>query len=497
MGKNAYDQKPALLLHARAGRRPAHAHPPACLLESSLEYPDCSEGQSKEYSDTMSAGKTTLSARLFRTGLACGVFALFAGFFLWQLSFRDGASRPVAHIPAASEVSPPESVEPPKTAAPAPDANPSQTVIRLRAAEPSSLAEASSAPEVPPEKTATADPAGNSGQAPAVAPLPASDQPWRSLIQRLAADGFDEARLRGVFSSLKSPPRPEFMGQKAVELYARHGKASLAVSGEGSQDFAPPDYTRIAGGVSVAAGRRVINDNARFFAGLHKRYGVPAPFIIAILMVETGLGAETGRQSALLALGSMAVTDSLEQVLPVVSGITSRHGELQAQIKARSDWAYNELKALLAYARALRRDPATIPGSVYGAIGFCQFMPSNIPVFGASSGKAGSVPDLFNLYDASASVARYLSAHGWKKAQTARGQIGVLHSYNHSDVYAATVYGVATSLMSLAALGTDNNAGTGRNAVKTARESARATIPANTAKAKPIEKMPDYKALLH
>lgn len=319
---------------------------------------------------------------------------------------------------------------------------------------------------------------------------------WAPLVSRLEKDGVDPAVSRDLFASLGRPPLRQFMAQKAVELYGRYGKARLDVPEEETAAFAPPDYTRIAGGMTVAAGRKVITNNGKLFEGLYKRYGVPAPFIVAVMMVETGLGAEMGKQSALHALGSMSVTDSLGHVLPVVKGIDKGHAELDKLLKARSDWAYNELMELIRYAEACGKDAAAIPGSVYGAIGMCQFMPSNINKYAVSTSKARQVPDVFAFSDAAASVARYLSAHGWGNARTPDAQLNVLRSYNHSDVYASTVYGVASSLMSPTTHRGAESARKGGNAVTAARQSARESIPANSAKANPVKNLRSYTDLL-
>ncbi|MCC8194476.1 MAG: hypothetical protein LIP28_07515, partial [Deltaproteobacteria bacterium] len=53
---------------------------------------------------------------------------------------------------------------------------------------------------------------------------------WTPLIGRLASDGFDAPEMEKLFASLESPPLPEFMAQKAIELYGRYGKATLNVS---------------------------------------------------------------------------------------------------------------------------------------------------------------------------------------------------------------------------------------------------------------------------
>jgi membrane-bound lytic murein transglycosylase B len=331
------------------------------------------------------------------------------------------------------------------------------------------------------------------GFAPVYASSTGQEFSWEPLITRLTADGFDKEHVQTAFAALNSPPLPEFMVQKTIELYG--GKASLAVSEAEKMQFAPPDYSRIAGGMTVAAGRRVMNNNAKFFEGLYKRYGVSAPFIIAVLMVETGIGTETGRQSALLALGSIATTNELKDVLPVLNGITDNTETLNERLTARSEWAYSELKALLTYAKESGKDVSVIPGFVYGAIGMCQFMPSNIPLFGASTSSKRPVPDLFILSDAAASVARYISAHGWKKALTPQAQIAVLRSYNHSDVYASTVCGVATSIIAPTTHASAHSARKGGNAVTAARENAKASIPKGK-NAKPMENLPDYSKLL-
>lgn len=452
-------------------------------------------------------------SRLQRVLLSAGLIAVFGGMTGMLMLGISQLAPPVTYA-AASSVQTASSatvpVLPSPKAVPAPSGNASSASPPAIAEPP--LEKEQQAP-LPPEQT-DATPTGTENAPPAAVKMEKAEVPspatpereatgslptclsWTPLITRLAADGFDAGELEPIFTSLKCPPLAEFMGQKAVELYGRYGKASLSLPGEEQGKFAPPDYTRIAGGMSVAAGRRTINNNVKFFEGLYKRYGVPAPFIVAVMMVETGLGAEVGKQSALLALGSMACTDSLDHVLPVVSGIDKNRGEMQDLIKARSDWAYNELKALLEYAKATQKDAAAIPGSVYGAIGICQFMPSNIPLFGVSSSKQRSVPDLFVLSDAAASVARYLSAHGWKKASTPAAQIAVLRSYNHNDVYASTVYGVASALMSPTTHRGAESARKGGNAVRAARENARASIPAGSKKAKPIEALPSYSDLL-
>jgi membrane-bound lytic murein transglycosylase B len=60
----------------------------------------------------------------------------------------------------------------------------------------------------------------------------------------------------------------------------------------------------------------------------------------------------------------------------------------------KADWAYAELKALILYAYRSGFDPLTLLGSIYGAIGLCQFIPSNILPYGIDADHDGRI-DLF------------------------------------------------------------------------------------------------------
>ena len=74
--------------------------------------------------------------------------------------------------------------------------------------------------------------------------------------------------------------------------------------------------------------------------------------------------------------------------------------------------------------------------------------------------------------------------------------MAVLRSYNHSDVYASTVYGVAMSLVSPTTHAGAQSARNGGNVVNAVRDSARANLPANKKKGQPIQGLSDYRKLL-
>jgi membrane-bound lytic murein transglycosylase B len=165
------------------------------------------------------------------------------------------------------------------------------------------------------------------------------------------------------------------------------------------------------------------------------------------LLVETRLGNNTGRSIVFNRLASMASCTDLETIRPYLSRTLSPADEDYARTMCRqkADWAYNELKALLNYAGGRGVDPLGIRGSIYGAIGLCQFMPSNLSSFGVDADNDGRV-DPFVTKDAIYSIANYLSKHGWTCNIDREGKRQAIFAYNNSTVYVNTILAVADKI---------------------------------------------------
>ncbi len=118
---------------------------------------------------------------------------------------------------------------------------------------------------------------------------------------------------------------------------------------------------------------------------------------------------------------------------------------LEKTLQNKSAWAYTELKALLVHSQETRVPPATIPGSMYGAVGLCQFMPSNIERYAVDGDASGQV-NLFSPIDAMASIANFLAEHGWRGARTEEAKLAVLLHYNQDTLYARQVLAVANHM---------------------------------------------------
>ncbi|WP_178139316.1 lytic murein transglycosylase [Desulfovibrio litoralis] len=273
---------------------------------------------------------------------------------------------------------------------------------------------------------------------------------WEPLIQRLIADGFDETKIRSDFQQLGIKFTSVPMGNKIMELYSlRYGGFSSYHKDNTNLDFEVDDELKpVAESSSLASCRNLVKENKELFAEVEKKYGVPSHIIVSLLLVETNLGQDLGSEPAFYNLASMALSNSIDHVATRISKLKLGQGQksfVAQSLLTKSDWAYEELKALLNYATAIDMEIMKIPGSMYGAVGICQFMPSNVPLYGVDADADGKI-NLFQLADAVHSVASYLQQNGWRKGLTPIQQLAVLRTYNHDSVYAYTVQAVATRL---------------------------------------------------
>lgn len=266
---------------------------------------------------------------------------------------------------------------------------------------------------------------------------------WKPVMARLAADGLDRNRMTPFFAAVSYDP--SIMARKIDAMVRRTFVPRKKPSQRTLQRSA---YRQFLSPAVINKAVAFIRENRPAFDRAERDFGPPPELITAIILVETKLGDYLGEQNALQVLASLARSSDISLIQPfmkTLNGASERLTYAASATRNRSEWAYRELRALLRYAMASGKDPSTIPGSIYGAIGICQFMPSNVLTYGVSAGSDGRV-DVFSPADAILSVANYLRGNGWRPGLTDAQAKAVVYAYNHSDLYVLAVLTVASRI---------------------------------------------------
>lgn len=145
---------------------------------------------------------------------------------------------------------------------------------------------------------------------------------------------------------------------------------------------------------TIQRGVNFKNQHAATLKRAETTYGVPQAIILGILGVETGFGSNKG---------SFVTRDAL--------------ATLAFGYPRRAEYFSDELAALIAWTYQDGRPISSVEGSYAGAIGYPQFMPSNINKFGVDFDGNGHIDLMYSAADAIGSIANYLAKHGWQRNQ--------------------------------------------------------------------------------
>lgn len=271
---------------------------------------------------------------------------------------------------------------------------------------------------------------------------------WQPLADRLLQDPKASPELVQYFGNL-SDYSAHPMGVKVKELFSASFQRRSPPPSDGKPRPPPSNiYRNVVNEATMKKCEDFLAENKAAIDRMERNYPVPGEIIAALLYVETRHGNYLGKANAFWSLACMAAADSPDKVEAGIVDlpITDEHGPwLQEKLTDKSNWAYREMRALLTYCNVQDLDPHSMPGSVYGAIGICQFMPSNLVPY-AADGDGDGVIDLFCTADAIASAANYLTKHGWKRGMSVDGQRNMLKRYNNSTIYANTILTLAESV---------------------------------------------------
>lgn len=268
---------------------------------------------------------------------------------------------------------------------------------------------------------------------------------WQPLIERLSREGLPRDDMTAYFCDPTVLFDPSIMAHKVDRMVRKQFEPQPPPS---KRTLQQSNYAYYLKPWVLAWANDYARANQEYLTKAEAKYGVPQDIIVALLLVETKLGSYLGKDQAFQVLASMAASNSLEVIRPYLKSVAQnpeRATYADSSAKDRAEWAYQELKALIIHARASELGLLSIPGSIYGAIGICQFMPTNALRYGVDGDGDGKV-DLFNPRDAIPSIANYLVGHGWKPGMNYDQQRNVIYAYNHSDLYSLAVMTVAEKL---------------------------------------------------
>ncbi|MFC1525358.1 lytic transglycosylase domain-containing protein [Candidatus Latescibacterota bacterium] len=200
----------------------------------------------------------------------------------------------------------------------------------------------------------------------------------RELRQEALAFGVSAPTLDAAFSSLTPLPR-------VLELQRRQPERRLSYE----------EYlTRTVSSDRVINGRRQLEAHGALLEEVARQQSVQPRFVIALWGIESDFGRRPGELPVIATLATLA-----------------RSGE-------RRPYFRRELLEALAILDSGQIALDAMVGSWAGAMGQCQFMPSNYRRLAVDHDGDGRKDIWSTPADVFASTARFLSRHGWRDDQT-------------------------------------------------------------------------------
>lgn len=141
----------------------------------------------------------------------------------------------------------------------------------------------------------------------------------------------------------------------------------------------------------IQAGVDFLKEHNYYLYLAYKEYKIPSEYIVAIIGIESNYGGFMGKHPTFDTLSTLSFKDN-----------------------RRNKFFKKELEEYLLMTKRERVNPREIKGSFAGAIGYCQFMPSNFKKIAVDLDKNRQVR-LDRPVDAIGSIANYLRISGWER----------------------------------------------------------------------------------
>ncbi len=215
-----------------------------------------------------------------------------------------------------------------------------------------------------------------------------NNQQTHAFINKMVnKHGFDRGYLNYLFANTEATPFLKRMAYSDAKGPIKSTKKSR--SGR---------WNRYRGNFltekTISKGVQFWRENRVALQQAEQKYGVPQEYILGIIGVETRYGGNVGKNRAIDALSAMGFDNA-----------------------RRGKYFQSELESYLLMTRKEGLDPLKPMASYAGALGLCQFMPSNIKRYAVDHDRNGHI-NLWTPKDAIGSVANYFKKHGWKTGGT-------------------------------------------------------------------------------
>ncbi|OGM90764.1 hypothetical protein A3A20_03010 [Candidatus Wolfebacteria bacterium RIFCSPLOWO2_01_FULL_45_19] len=171
---------------------------------------------------------------------------------------------------------------------------------------------------------------------------------------------------------------------------------------------------------SVQRGKKFLEENRELLDEVYKKYGVEPEIVTAILRLESNFGNYTGKHRVLNTLYTRYVMYS-----------------------QRREFVAREINYFIKVAKKNNWDIFEIKGSAWGAFGMAQFIPSSYWYYAVDGNGDGKI-DLFELVDATHSIANYLAVHGLSENENDKR--AAIWAYNRSKAYVNAIMAYARAL---------------------------------------------------
>ncbi|MCB0333214.1 MAG: lytic murein transglycosylase [Bdellovibrionales bacterium] len=209
-------------------------------------------------------------------------------------------------------------------------------------------------------------------------------------------------------------------------------------------------YTEFARKDKLTKAHQFLSQYKEAFHSAQNTFHVSPFLICSILLIETHLGANTGKHLIINRLSRLASISQPENIAHNYALLKTQDQKVTYdQVAERGnklhEMFYPEVLALFSLASEQGLDPLSLKGSLSGAFGMPQFLPSTYLRFGFDGNEDGEI-SLFNPADAISSIGNFFSGFGWRDSLSREEKMKVIWNYNHSQAYVDTVLEVAELL---------------------------------------------------